>query len=79
MHFTFCIPKLFLTVIFSLPPNELVLWTMLILTVALMLYWQGYARRHFNGPTRADEEELRRLEEAMGEHHHGEVTPAPAA
>ncbi len=70
---------LFLTVIFSLPPHELVLWSMLILTAALVLYWQGYAKRRFHGPTRADEEELRRLEEAMGETHHGDVSPAPAS
>ncbi len=52
---------------------------MLILTAALVLYWQGYAKRRFHGPTRADEEELRRLEEAMGETHHGDVSPAPAS
>jgi amino acid transporter len=69
---------LFLTVIFSLPPNELVLWTMLILTIVLVVYWQIYAKRHFNGPTKADEEELRRLEDALGETHHGEPSPSPA-
>jgi ABC-type multidrug transport system permease subunit len=58
---------LFLTVIFSLPPNELVLWTMLALAVGLVLYWQLSAKRNFVGPTRADEQALRRLEEAMGE------------
>jgi amino acid transporter len=62
---------LFLTVIFSLPPNELVLWTMLALTVALMLYWQVSAKRTFVGPSRADEQALRTLEEAMGEKHSG--------
>jgi hypothetical protein len=58
---------LFLTVIFSLPPNELVLWTMLALALGLVLYWQLGAKRSFVGPTRADEQALRRLEEAMGE------------
>src|SRR6185312_9811915 len=62
---------LFLTVIFSLPPNELVLWTMLALTVGLMLYWQVSAKRSFVGPTRGDEQALRKLEEAMGEKHTG--------
>jgi len=57
----------FLTVIFSLPPNELVLWTMLALTVGLMLYWQLSAKRTFVGPTRADEQALRKLEDAMGQ------------
>ena len=58
---------LFLTVVFSLPPNELVLWTMLALTVGLVLYWQLAAKRSFIGPTRADEQALRRLESAVGE------------
>jgi hypothetical protein len=58
---------LFLTVVFSLPPNELVLWTMLALTAGLVLYWQLAAKRSFIGPTRADEQVLRRLESAVGE------------
>jgi amino acid transporter len=62
---------LFLTVIFSLPPNELVLWTMLALAVGLVVYWQGVAKRSFVGPTIADEQALRGLEEAIGEKHHG--------
>ena len=58
---------LFLTVIFSLPPNELVLWTMLALAAGLVFYWQVSAKRTFVGPTRADEQALRRLETAVGE------------
>jgi hypothetical protein len=58
---------LFLTVIFSLPPNELALWTMVALTAALVLYWQVSAKRTFVGPTRADEQALRRMESAVGE------------
>jgi len=54
----------FITVIFSIPPNELVFWTMLILCFALLLYWYSYARRHFHGPTKADEQTLRELEKA---------------
>jgi amino acid transporter len=42
--------SLFLAVIFSIPPNELVLWTMLGVGVLLCLYWFGYARNHFKGP-----------------------------
>ena len=57
---------LFLTVIFSLPPNELVLWTMLALAAGLVFYWQVSAKRTFVGPTRADEQALRRLETAVG-------------
>jgi amino acid transporter len=69
---------LFLAVIFCLPPNELVLWTMLLLAVGLVVYWQAYAKRRFAGPTPADEEELRRLEEALGETHHGDTAAVPA-
>jgi len=33
-----------------------------------VLYWFGYARTRFTGPTPADEEELRRIErEFLGE------------
>jgi amino acid transporter len=56
-----------LTVIFSLPPNELVLWTMLALTGGMMLYWQLSAKHTFVGPIRADEHALRQLESAVGE------------
>jgi amino acid transporter len=42
-----------ITVIFSLPPNELVLWTMLGLAVLLTAYWLGDARVRFRGPVRS--------------------------
>ena len=42
-----------ITVIFSLPPNELVLWTMLALGGVLAVYWVGNARARFRGPVRA--------------------------
>lgn len=41
---------LFITVIFSIPPNELVLWTLLLLAICLTLYWHLSAKRHFRGP-----------------------------
>ncbi len=41
----------FITIVFSLPPNELVLWTMLLLTALLAVYWRLWARRRFPGPT----------------------------
>jgi amino acid transporter len=63
----------FLAVIFSLPPNELVLWTMVALCVGMFLYWQLDAKRRFQGPTKADEAALRALEEKVGETHHGAV------
>jgi amino acid transporter len=43
----------FLCVIFSIPPNELVLWTMVVLSAALALYWRLHARAHFPGPAAA--------------------------
>jgi len=39
-------------VVFALPPNELVLWTMLAVAVALAAYWRLSARRRFVGPIR---------------------------
>ena len=44
---------LFITIVFILPPNELVLWTMLLLAVTLATYWLASARRRFRGPATA--------------------------
>ena len=41
---------IFIVVIFSIPPNELVLWSMLLLTLVLLLIWNLHARKHFRGP-----------------------------
>lgn len=40
----------FITVVFMLPPNELVLWTMLLVAGGMALYWIVSARRSFAGP-----------------------------
>jgi len=40
-------------VVFVLPPNELVLWTMLLLVLGLMAYWRLAAARRFVGPARS--------------------------
>ncbi len=40
----------FIVVVFSVPPNELVLWTMVGVGLGLFGYWQGFARRRFVGP-----------------------------
>jgi amino acid transporter len=57
-----------MVIVFSIPPNELVLWTMLGLGVLLFGYWKLYAGRRFVGPTPADEAELRKQEmETAGE------------
>jgi hypothetical protein len=42
-----------ITVVFALPPNELVLWTMLALALALAVYWRVSARARFPGPRAA--------------------------
>jgi amino acid transporter len=52
---------LFICVIFSIPPNELVLWTMLLLGLLLAIYWKVHAARYFHGPTTADAQELQRF------------------
>src|SRR4029079_9720620 len=39
-----------ITVVFMLPPNELVLWTMLAVALGLTAYWLLAARRSFRGP-----------------------------
>jgi amino acid transporter len=39
-----------IAIVFALPPNELVLWTMLLLGLVLAAYWALSARRHFAGP-----------------------------
>jgi amino acid transporter len=52
----------FIVVLFVLPPNELVFWTMVLFALILVVYWFGYARTHFTGPKAAAEEDLRRIE-----------------
>jgi hypothetical protein len=48
----------FITIIFSIPPNELVFWTMLLLTAVMVVYWMIHARHRFHGPTKEDEKAL---------------------
>jgi hypothetical protein len=57
-----------------LPPNELVLWTMVAFGVLLVVYWFAYARSHFKGPQKASEEDLRRIEDELDKlaHAHGD-------
>lgn len=40
----------FIVVVFSVPPNELVFWTMLVVALGLAIYWKAYAKKHFVGP-----------------------------
>jgi len=46
---------IFIAIVFSIPPNELLLWSMLLLAVMIVGYWKLCARHHFRGPTREDE------------------------
>src|SRR5216117_663498 len=39
-----------ITVVFALPPNELVLWTMLLVAALLIAYWRLVARHRLVGP-----------------------------
>jgi amino acid transporter len=52
----------FITVLFSVPPNELAGWSIILLGVFMVLYWQLDAKKRFTGPTPFDEQELRRIE-----------------
>jgi L-asparagine transporter-like permease len=40
----------FIVIVFSIPPNELVLWSGLVLFIFLGCYWKLHAKRHFRGP-----------------------------
>lgn len=51
-----------ITILFVLPPNELVLWTMVALAVLLALYWFGFERSRFKGPRHMSEQELKEVE-----------------
>ena len=65
----------FITILFSIPPNELAGWSIIILTLFMFIYWQLDAKKRFKGPTPADEAELRKIEhdlqEATHPHHAG--------
>jgi hypothetical protein len=66
----------FIIIVFCLPPNELVLWTMVGLGVLLFLYWQFGAKKWFKGPKKATEEQLREIERLMDEAAHGKAHSA---
>jgi amino acid transporter len=51
-----------IVIVFSLPPNELVLWTMLLVAALLWVYWKAYAAKYFHGPTDVDKTALLKLE-----------------
>ena len=49
-------------IVLMLPPNEIVLWTMVVFALILVVYWFAWARKNFTGPKKASEEELRKIE-----------------
>ena len=55
----------FITILFSIPPNELAGWSIIILCVFMFLYWQLDASKRFTGPKATAEDELRRIEAEM--------------
>ena len=57
----------FITVLFSIPPNELAGWSLIALVVFMDLYWAIDARHRFTGPQVSAEAELRRIEAALEE------------
>lgn len=55
----------FITVLFSIPPNELAGWSIILMGVFMVLYWQLDAKNRFAGPKQTAEEELRKVEADM--------------
>ena len=53
---------IFICIVLLLPPNELVLWTLVGFVVILVVYWFAWARKNFTGPKAAAEADLRRIE-----------------
>jgi len=56
---------LFIVILLVLPPNELVLWTMVAFVAILVVYWFAWAKKNFTGPKAADEAHLRQIEAEM--------------
>ena len=54
-----------ISVFLVIPPNELVLWTTVLICLFMFLYWQVDVKKRFRGPVPADEQELRRIESEM--------------
>ena len=56
---------IFITILFSIPPNELAGWSIIIMSIFMFSYWQFDAKKRFKGPTPADEAELRKIEQDL--------------
>jgi len=51
-----------ISIVLLIPPNELVLWTAVLICAVMAIYWFVDARKRFTGPRPSSEEELRRVE-----------------
>jgi amino acid transporter len=51
-----------ITLLFSIPPNELAGWSMVLVLIFMALYWWVDARHRFRGPQPTTAAELRRIE-----------------
>jgi hypothetical protein len=51
-----------ISIFLVVPPNELVLWTTLLICVFMGLYWLLDARKRFRGPQPPSEGDLGRIE-----------------
>jgi amino acid transporter len=54
-----------ITIFLVLPPNELVLWTAVLIGLFMFVYWQLDAKKRFTGPKPTAEAELRKIEADM--------------
>jgi amino acid transporter len=52
----------FISVLFSIPPNELAGWSLILLGAFMAVYWLVDARHRFTGPRQAGSAELKQLE-----------------
>jgi amino acid transporter len=65
-----------ITVLFSIPPNELAGLTLIALAAVLSCYWQFSQKRRFHGPRPATAQEIAEMEAAVGA---AEVRPVGTA
>lgn len=62
LNFIAVVYTVLICVLLAMPPNELVMWSMLSFGLILTIYWFGYAKNNFTGPKKSSETELRRIE-----------------
>ena len=62
----------FITILFSIPPNELAGWSIILVALFMLIYWQVDAKHRFKGPSPTDEAELRKIEADLAAAAHGQ-------